>query len=112
MPRARPPLPLQRRRGVPGFVALLWFTAVFAAAAAQPSGFTVNPASREAARIFYRTVYVASENVETSWTGDVATNNAGTTSALFKQAVQHRINWFRAMAGVPAGITIDGAFSA
>jgi uncharacterized repeat protein (TIGR02543 family) len=78
---------------------------------AAPNGFVIAPSSREASRIFYRTVYAASENVPIGWNGNVATGNAGTTSAAFKDAVQRRVNWFRAMAGIPAGITFDATFS-
>ncbi|MGB8169273.1 MAG: CAP domain-containing protein, partial [Chthoniobacteraceae bacterium] len=80
-------------------------------AEAVPSGFVVDPASREASRIFFRTVYAASENVPSGWNGNVATGNAGTTSATFKEAVQRRVNYFRAMAGVSAGITFDTTYN-
>ena len=46
------------------------------------------------------------------WSGDVALGNAGTTAQAFKDAVATRINWFRAMAGVPTGITLDPTYSA
>lgn len=80
--------------------------------AAAPSGFVVDPASREAARIFYRTVYASSENVAIGWNGNITTGNAGMTSAAFRDAVQRRVNYFRAMAGVPAGITFDATYNA
>jgi uncharacterized repeat protein (TIGR02543 family) len=79
---------------------------------AVPNGFVVDPSSRETSRIFFRTVYAASENVPSGWNGSVATGNAGTTSAAFKEAVQRRVNYFRAMSGVPAGITFDSTYNA
>ena len=36
-----------------------------------------------------------------------ATSAAGTTSAAFQSAVQLRVNWYRAMAGIPASIAFD-----
>jgi len=36
----------------------------------------------------------------------------GTNSTRFKEAVLRRINWFRAMAGVPAAVAFDPTFSA
>ncbi len=72
----------------------------------------VNLANREESRIFYEAVFPSSENVNSGWNGNVATGNAGTTSATFKNAIYLRINYFRAMSGVPAGILADASFSA
>ena len=82
-----------------------------AAPNAVANGFVVNPASREISRIFFRTVYSASENVAIGWNGSVAAGNTGTTSATFKTAVQRRVNYFRAMSGIPAGITFDPTYN-
>ena len=138
MRTARAPLFLHLRRSITGLAALCATVTSFArtppqlneaptrppvaerrseaapavAEAQVANGFVVNPSSRESARIFYRTVYAASENVPSGWTGDVASGNAGTTSAEFKEAVQRRVNYFRAMAGVPAGITFDSTYNA
>ncbi len=46
------------------------------------------------------------------WTGNAATGSAGDTSAAFKEAVRARINYFRAMAGVPAGVVLNSLYSA
>ncbi len=67
--------------------------------------------NREAIRTAWLTTFVPTISVPTGWTGDIATNNAGTTTQAFKDAVATRINWFRAMAGVPTGITLDSVFS-
>ncbi len=75
-----------------------------------PTGpFTVNTASREEVRNFFNAVYAASEGSSTGWTGDLSTCAAGTTDAAFRDLVVLRINYFRAMAGVPAGLVLDGA---
>lgn len=78
----------------------------------QTTGFTVDITSREQSRNFYNAIYPASENVPSAGTGDPASCSAGTTSDAFKTAVQLRVNYFRAMAGVPAAITFNSTYSA
>ncbi|HWL16919.1 MAG TPA: CAP domain-containing protein [Opitutus sp.] len=73
---------------------------------------SVNPASREEARQFYRALYGASDDVPMGWTGSFSTGAAGETSSAFKDAVLLRINFFRALAGVPAAVTLNSTFSA
>lgn len=84
------------------------------AAAATP--LTVTTTSREEVRDFYRAIYAASENLPLGWTGNYAASAAvaaaGDTSAAFKDAVLLRINFFRALAGVPAGVTLHPTFAA
>ncbi|MSU50006.1 MAG: hypothetical protein EXS37_13130 [Opitutus sp.] len=81
-------------------------------ALAQPTALTVNPASREEVRQFYRAIYHASDDVPMNWTGDYATGRAGDTSPAFKEATRLRINFFRALAGVPAGLTLNATYNA
>ena len=80
------------------------------AAAATP--LTVNTQAREEVRQFYRAVYSASENVPMAWTGNYATGAAGDTSEAYKESVRLRVNFFRALAGLPAAITFNANFSA
>src|SRR5947207_14593470 len=82
------------------------------AARAQPVALSVNPASREEVRQFFRTVYFASENVPMGWTGNYSTGNAGDTSPAFKESVRLRINFYRALAGLPADIVFNSTYSA
>ncbi len=76
--------------------------------------FTVDTTDRTDVLAFYNTVYLASENYasEMAWNGDVAGNIAGTTSLAFKNDVQRRVNFYRALVGVPAVITFNDTFSA
>ncbi len=79
----------------------------------QPLGppLTVAPANREASRAFYLTYYQGTApSIE--WTGDRSSCNAGTTASGFKDFVSLRINYFRAMAGAPAGVSFLDAYSA
>jgi hypothetical protein len=80
-------------------------------AQAADSGYTVDTSNREAVRLFYKAVYGSSSGVASGWSGDLATCNAGDTSADYKAAVLRRINWYRAMAGVPAGVQLDATFN-
>jgi len=75
--------------------------------ATQPSGFAVNVASREEVRTFYHTVFLSSEGIPSGWSGEVATCSPGTTAADYRDATARRINYFRAMAGIPASIALD-----
>lgn len=76
-----------------------------------PVFFTVNAANREEVRSFYNTVFLASEEAEPVWTGTVPTCSPGTTADVFRYMVALRVNWMRAMAGVPAWITFDETFN-
>ncbi|OIR13383.1 immunoglobulin I-set domain protein [mine drainage metagenome] len=87
------------------------------AAIATPT-LSVDLSTRAEARAFFRTLYGLSDNIPIQWTGSLtgtpgtsATGTPGTTAAAFKDAVQLRINWFRAMAGVPASITFNDTYS-
>ena len=75
------------------------------AGATTPEGpFAVDLTNREAVRRFYYTVHEASEGVPAGWTGNVARCDPGTVSADFLDATRTRINYFRAMAGVPSDV--------
>lgn len=69
---------------------------------------SVDTQNREEVRLFFRTVYAASEGSSIRWTGgDVESCLAGTTDPAFRDLVALRINYYRAMAGVPGGIAFD-----
>lgn len=72
------------------------------------SGFTVDNQSRNDVLSFWHAVYQASEGYSTrmNWTGDYSGNN-GTTSLEFVADVERRLNYFRAMCGVPADATVN-----
>jgi hypothetical protein len=70
-------------------------------------GFSVNINSREQVRSFYNAIYPSSAGVPMNTTEDILDCVPGTNSTLFQEAVVRRINFFRAMAGLPAAITLD-----
>lgn len=86
--------------------------AISAAATTMRRGLTVNPQDREAARQFFQTNYVAVDSAAHNWNGDQATCNAGTTTTEFQSSIALRINYYRAMAGVPADITFNADYTA
>lgn len=80
---------------------------------AAVSGFTVDAANRRDVLAYYNCVYQASENYAANlgWTGNVAAGQAGTTAAAFKDDVRRRINFYRALAGLPADIVFNATKS-
>ncbi len=69
----------------------------------------VDSSSRGEVLAFYHAVYGASEGYASrvGWTGDVAGLLPGTTSAALKEDVLRRINFYRALAGLPADLTLN-----
>ena len=78
------------------------------------AGFAVDRTSRRDVLAFYHTIYSASENYAANrqWTGDVTAGLPGTTSVAFKADVLRRINFYRALCGLPADIALNDALNA
>jgi len=76
-------------------------------------GLSVTTSSRRDTLAFYNYIYSASENysAEMAWTGNVNTGDPGTTSAAFKDDVRRRVNFYRALAGLPGDILFDATYS-
>ena len=72
-----------------------------------PTFASVNTASREAVRNFHTAVHGASRAFSLGWTGDHTSCDPGTTDPAFRDKVELRINYFRALAGVPASIAFS-----
>lgn len=72
-------------------------------------GFTVDTANRRDTLAFYQCAYLASETyaADMAWTGNTTTWVAGDTSEVFKNHVRRRINFYRALAGLPGDITFN-----
>ena len=73
---------------------------------------SVDLSTRRQSLAFYQSVYLPSQNMSSGWTGNLAQGTAGATSQAFRDAVALRINYFRAMAGVPAAVTLSDAYNA
>lgn len=93
-------------------VGLLALLAVCGVTAMVGAPLSVDLASREEARQFYRTVWGASETAAMGFTGDVPAGRAGDTTAAYKEAVLLRVNFFRAYAGIPAEVQFSAALNA
>lgn len=72
---------------------------------------SVNTASRNDVLSFYQNIYQASENYATAinLTYSVETCAEGTLPAAYTTLMQRRVNYFRALAGVPATISMNNA---
>ena len=70
-------------------------------------GFAVDTSSREQVRAFYNAVFASSDGIPINSTAVIANCIPGTNSPLFVNATLRRINWFRALAGIPAAVTFD-----
>ena len=62
----------------------------------------VDTQNRQEVVSYYLNAYLSSEGVDSGWVGNVGNCVAGNTTAAFKEAILRRLNYFRAMAGVPA----------
>jgi uncharacterized protein YkwD len=71
----------------------------------------IDPSDRQTSLNYFNQVYRASEGVDIGWTGNHVNCNAGETSVAFREAVQLRINYFRAMAGVPGTVQLSDEYS-
>jgi hypothetical protein len=76
------------------------------------TGYLINTGSREEVRRFYNAVYMGSSPIASGWAGSLTTCAAGTTSAAFRDTLGLRINYYRAMAGVPAAVVLNGLWNA
>lgn len=92
-------------------VAFAWQPGTYpkAPAVMHSSGFQVDNFDRNDVVAFWHAVYQASEGYQgrVGWTGNY-TGNPGKTSAAFAADVERRVNYFRAMCGVPARVKVNG----
>ena len=113
------------RFGFPRFFLILAILAAFGSGSAlfawspgtgSPSAvqdFTVDTTNRFDVLSYYNCVYNASESyaAHIGWTGSVGSGIPGTTADIFKDDVRRRINFYRALAGLPADIVFDATDS-
>ena len=74
-------------------------------------GLAVDTQDRQESQEFYDSYFLPSTDVKPQWTGNYAACDAGTTSDAFRAAVRMRINYVRAMAGVPADMVLSEEFN-
>src|SRR6185295_15998800 len=72
---------------------------------------TVNPTNRAESVNLFQTVYRASEGVAIVWNGDRASCTPGTDAQAYSDATVLRVNYFRAMAGLPGDVTLSNLWN-
>ena len=74
----------------------------------QSNDFAVDNFDRNDVVAFWHAVYMASEGYEKriGWTGNY-TGNPGRTSTIFAQDIERRLNFFRALCGVPSSARVN-----
>lgn len=77
---------------------------------ALPPALSIDPEDREAVRVLYNGHYSLPAG-PMNWTGNYALGTAGTVGDGFQDATVRRLNWYRAMAGVPAMVGLSREFS-
>ncbi len=95
--------------GFPG-ISHAWQPGTYPVAPARmaSSGFSVDTGNRNDVIAFWHAVYQASEGYENrvGWNGNY-TGTPGTTSGVFVNDIERRLNYFRAMCGVPANVQLN-----
>ena len=59
----------------------------------------------------YQVTYKASQGVASGWNGNRSTCTAGTTSLAYSDATILRVNYYRAMAGLPSDVILTNAWN-
>ena len=99
----QPPVPT-------GYVGGSKGAAVAVRPAYEPLGW-IDTSNREAVRSAWFNDFLPTADVPIEWTGSHDTGDPGDTSRAYKEAVIQRVNFFRAMAGVPAWVQLNLEFS-
>lgn len=105
------PSPWRARQGLLSALALLLATLPDTPVCAQSPPLTVDTQNRADVVRFFDEVYQASRLADAQWDGDVAACRPGTNSLAYSEATILRVNYFRAMAGLPGDITLNQAWS-
>jgi hypothetical protein len=70
-------------------------------------GLAVDTSNRADVVDFYNNVFLASEGIGANWNGSISTCDPGATSSAYQDAVLLRVNYYRAMAGLPADLALN-----
>jgi uncharacterized protein YkwD len=74
------------------------------------SPIVINPQTRANVVQMYNSVYVTTESVPIGWTGTISPCSPGATSVAYRDATLDRVNFFRALAGLPGNVTFNAAW--
>jgi hypothetical protein len=78
---------------------------------ASPKVVALNPNDRTEVAQFYQTTYKASQGVASGWNGNRSTCTAGTTSQAYADATILRVNYYRAMSGLPGDVVLSNQWN-
>ncbi len=78
----------------------------------EAGGNWIETADRRQVRTKYQSTYLPALSVPMNWSGNVGSCDAGTTAQAYRDAVATLINWYRGMAGSPAGVTLNPSYNA
>jgi uncharacterized protein YkwD len=107
-PIAPPPEEIQNQ--LPRSPLILDFeTQIFLPLVLRFSTFPVNPQNRFDSLSFFQQEYLMASYPTPDWNGSQGACNPGTTSPEFRAAILRRINYFRAMAGIPNDVVFSDA---
>ncbi|MDN5924728.1 MAG: CAP domain-containing protein [Xanthomonadales bacterium] len=90
----------------PDHAQTLW--APYPSAATTSQTIVIDPFDRADVVYAYIHIYLPQSQVPMGWTGNVANCTPGHTSTAFRQATIDRVNFYRAMAGLPGNISLSG----
>ena len=85
---------------------------ICALTAAPAHARTVDTSSRSSVASFYKEVYLDSNGVPAKWTGSASSCKPGKVSGDYQDAGIQRVNYYRAMAGLPGDVTLSDERSA
>lgn len=71
----------------------------------------IDTRDRETVRHLFNAVFSSGAGIRSEWNGSVTNCDPGETSVAYQSAVLSRINFYRALAGVPADVRFDPALS-
>ncbi|HET6633324.1 MAG TPA: hypothetical protein VFG73_11555 [Rhodanobacteraceae bacterium] len=83
-----------------------------AQADAQAVSVDIDPFDRNAVALAYQEIYLPQGQVPSGWNGNVGSCNPGSVSLAYRQATIARVNFYRALAGLPGNITLMGGTAA
>ena len=73
-----------------------------------PASVVLDPANRGQVAAAYHAIFLAQARVPHGWSGQVGSCNAGVTSTAYRQATIDRVNFYRALAGLPGNVSLFG----
>jgi hypothetical protein len=85
---------------------------ICALVAAPAQARTVDTSSRSDVVSFYEKVYLASNGVPAKWTGSTSSCHPGKVSGDYRDAGMLRVNYYRAMAGLPGDVELSSEWNA